>query len=325
MMRDIQLTMYEQEFDSATKDLATVQTPETSTGRNDDFFDKYIGRGGARFDFGLPRPTLTEASGRRRSSGTWASMKVYRKGSDIAVTFQEDLGTFHSVDVWSSFFGLTIFSFCSGGTLAYMIVKPPVGMGCPSGFYFLYTVIALAMFIIETSSKALAEREACSQGGHLDRRDVEDGQKSDRTSTRISRFKKSRDWILWLMETLNCLLILFILVARTTGAYDSCFCRFKRWIPAGTMKTFIFPITGVPTGATDLFLGLLFPALAIAVSLIWVIYAWCTQSHLNTEKFEKACKGLIRTRRFHRRVAWPVQLWSRIRAPISGRIGSKRS
>lgn len=40
------------------------------------------------------------------------------------------------------------------------------------------------------------------------------------------------------------------------------------------------------------------------VSFFFIVVEWCTQSHLSTENYEDAMKGLKRTRRFKKYTAW---------------------
>ena len=43
-------------------------------------------------------------------------------------------------------------------------------------------------------------------------------------------------------------------------------------------------------------------------SIAYITTQWCTQSHLNTENYEKAMNGLRRTRRFKRYTVWIVSV-----------------
>ena len=252
------------------------------------YFEKNLGQGECRLEPGLPRPDLLRL--RRVSEG--APQTRSRTGSSgLRPCFLDNgHGRFSDHGVRCRTQATLIFLACVSGTIGYLVEKTPFGMACLSGFYFLYTMIAISQAALEWSYLYFERKYSACES----------------RSTSTWHTSPARNIAIHLLDGLryfNCLLLLFIMLARTLGLYNSCWCRFIQWIPAGGRGTFTTPITGTQTGFTEQFIPLLLPTLFAFVALVCLVYTWWAHSHLGGEDLQTATKDMIRVRRFRGRTS----------------------
>ncbi|KAK5158600.1 hypothetical protein LTR04_005213 [Oleoguttula sp. CCFEE 6159] len=104
-------------------------------------------------------------------------------------------------------------------------------------------------------------------------------------------------------EIINTIWLIYIVLAQTFGAYETCKCMsstHEYGTDRGYMDFTQWAVTnsdwvkGYWTGGTVLASGVM------SIGMVYIVAEWCLQSHLSTEDYDDAWKGLRRTRRFRR-------------------------
>lgn len=109
------------------------------------------------------------------------------------------------------------------------------------------------------------------------------------------------------LETVNAIWLLYIVMAQTVGYFRSCLCITSTWgFGLGGYLDFAqFDITNSPWMRWSWATGTVLAVSVMGISMIYVVAEWCLQSHLSTENYSSACRGLQRVRRF-RRLTHPI-------------------
>jgi hypothetical protein len=174
---------------------------------------------------------------------------------------------------------------------------PVVGLGCRSGNYIIYGLLALGCFALEMAGGALDDRlRRCERWRKL--------HKDARRSDHGSRAKPLRNILhiaLTVLEVASCTQLLSILLGQPIGLYNSCACRASTWSRVAGVGGYItfetddyyranfdmrrFWVAGTVLGCLPL-LGIMF-----------AVHAWCAQSFLWSYDYAKAMRGLQRVRR----------------------------
>ena len=101
------------------------------------------------------------------------------------------------------------------------------------------------------------------------------------------------------MEVCNCIWLMYIVTAQTFGSYRNCDCMSSIWGTIGGYLDFEDIETYRNAGVSYYWgLGTGLSGLIMVISFAFIITEWCTQSHLSTENYDSARRGLRRTRRF---------------------------
>jgi hypothetical protein len=150
---------------------------------------------------------------------------------------------------------------------------PTVGMGCHSGGYMIFVVIAVALFIGEMTAWFLLARD--------------------------SILRIYADGVLTMAEAVNTIWLLYITIAQTYGLYETCDCKGAIWDSLGGYIDFSDPRAQVIYSVYPFWLtGTLFACVVVIWGTGFVVLRWCEQSHLTTLDYDNAVRGLMRTRRF---------------------------
>ncbi|OCK77644.1 hypothetical protein K432DRAFT_407131 [Lepidopterella palustris CBS 459.81] len=109
------------------------------------------------------------------------------------------------------------------------------------------------------------------------------------------------------VELFNTTWLIYIVLAQTFGFYHNCSCSCSIWGGGGGYLDFTqADVTNSPwvryywTGGTVLASG------TMGIGMIYVVIEWCLQSHLSTENYASAQRGLRRTRRY-RYITYPIR------------------
>ena len=239
---------------------------------------------------------------------------------------------------------------------------PTVGLGCRSGGYLIFTIIALSVFAAELLVWWLTPDGTSSPpwlGNHTPQNPITrlgsnlvhrlsraDSDKWSLIPAARFRFHQAYRWwtgltfrdsieifVLRPCEIVNVTWLFYITSAQTFGIYQSCNCKASTWSAIGVRtdprfscprcsmsalglywfrKFQVLPwswrgdILGMgqgfsPADTCAVWLtisGMTLPCTVMAVGFTFVVYEYCTQSHLSTEDYEKAKQGLRWTRWF---------------------------
>ncbi|KAI9665873.1 MAG: hypothetical protein M1821_003808 [Bathelium mastoideum] len=139
------------------------------------------------------------------------------------------------------------------------------------------------------------------------------------------------------LEIINFLWILYIAFGQTIGAFRSCTCMTNSW---GSRHGYMDFTTWNATNSAWVWwywtTGTVIATTTLCLAMAFVVVEWCTQSHLSSQNYENAYKGLVRTRRFKRMIgviytalcfpAYPfARIGSYFRGPASSDATGQRS
>lgn len=258
--------------------LQTIQDDATFS----PYFRKFAGQGRERMQVGVASPILSalEYSYVGQTGRDWLRNEHEARRS-LAYGYADHKGIF-SFDLrrfWQILSGILIVHGVVAGPFILSYLTPTVGLGCRSGGYLLFILITGFLLILELLFWW--------------------------TTSRKSRARRLAHWIFPVLETLSALWLFFIVSAQTIGLYKSCACVASEWdgkggyIDFGTESFYSAHIVKYYWLA-----GTLVPCTIMLAGFAFIITEWCEQSHLNTENYSHAMKGLKATRRWKRHTIW---------------------
>ncbi|KAL9065149.1 MAG: hypothetical protein Q9157_007579 [Trypethelium eluteriae] len=257
---------------------------------------------------------------------------------------------------------------------------PTVGLGCRSGGYTFFTVIATTLMLCEmlvwwrTSETSLTDtvqskpmnprapvptpvREptlGASTKSQLAKTPAasaiwrkwcnylfataESGAKEISTKWHASSARERWNCCFFRpFEIVNTLWLLCIIFGQTLGAFQNCDCMTSSWgTKHGYMDFTQWNTTNSPWTRWYWASGTGIATATMGLAMVYLVIEWCTQSHLNTENYTHAVRGLRRTRRFKRMtqpfskafwsIANPFKLIGRYRhGPAASNVAGQRS
>ncbi|KAF4534903.1 Glutamine-dependent nad(+) synthetase protein [Lasiodiplodia theobromae] len=114
------------------------------------------------------------------------------------------------------------------------------------------------------------------------------------------------------MEILNSTWLLYIVLAQTFGSYRTCDCMTSTWGSSGGYMDFLqSDLTTSPWVRWYWSAGTAAGTLIMALGMAYVVGEWCQQSHLSTDDYAAACRGLRRTRAYRRWTYRPFRVVAR--------------
>ena len=286
-----------------------------------DFFTDFAGQGRIRWHYGVAHPIL---SGIEESfvadygrdwlkDAEWARTKLVVGPKTLI-----GLRSFDFREIWQILSAVVIVASAAGGAFIISYFTPTVGLGCRSGGYMIFMIISLGVYMIEILCWWLIPEGTAATDDPIARF----GQSVERTLSRtpsnswrmyarrrvkgmLSRWTdmswrdQADTFVIWPIEVFNSVWLTYIVFAQTFGSYQNCNCMSSIW--GGQQGYMDFQAMsfyrelgidfyyGFGTG-----LSLVIMSIAIA----YVVEEWCTQSHLSTDNYENAMKGLSTTRLF---------------------------
>jgi hypothetical protein len=150
---------------------------------------------------------------------------------------------------------------------------PPIGVDCRSGGYAIFCCWVTLIFILEMAAWRWTSK-------HTD-----------------DEFKVQRILECWFFipaEAIGICWLLYIVTAQATGIYNNCWClTWGGWFNFQTTNYW-----NAPSVKGHWITALCLSLIVMVLSFAFIIAEWCTQSHMATDNYKKALKGLARTRTF---------------------------
>ncbi|KAI9890594.1 MAG: hypothetical protein M1814_003792 [Vezdaea aestivalis] len=242
----------------------------------------YCGQARRRWHYGCAYAILTDFQTRLKSRER-GLVQYYQNGRVVDEKLGDaglPLWAFNPVEFWQMLSAIFLVGSATMGAVVISFNTPTVGLGCRSGSYLIYGLIATVGFVVEIAGwTALRPRER------------------NPTVLRRRTFVGIRAFLV-LLELCNCAWLTFSVIAQTWGIWNTCECRSSNWVMGrggyldfGTVETFQTDYIVLPYWIAGTVLGML-PLIAVFT----IVYQWCTQSFLGTEDYDKAMRGLRRVR-----------------------------
>jgi hypothetical protein len=113
------------------------------------------------------------------------------------------------------------------------------------------------------------------------------------------------------VEFINTIWLCYIVFAQTSGSYHNCRCSTSMWGGGGGYIDFKQSVvTNSPWVHLYWIGGTVVGCTTMGISMVYIVIEWCLQSHLSTENYSKAQRGLRRTR-LYRRITLPIRVATR--------------
>ncbi|KAI9681305.1 MAG: hypothetical protein M1817_002588 [Caeruleum heppii] len=252
-----------------------------------DFFTDFVGQGRTRWHYGVAHPILAgiEANYVAERGRGWlqndddtrmALLNEPRRGPGLLF--------FDIREFWQIIGAVAVVAGCCLGAFVLSYFTPTEGLGCRSGGYLIFCIIAVSLLIAEMTIWFTTYRES------------------------LMRVYANR--ILRLVEAVNASWLVYIIAAQTLGAYRKCSCMASTWGLHGGYIDFessqVYRAHGVVVYWA---VGTGVSCAVMVVAMGFIVAEWCEQSHLNTGDYAAAMRGLQRTRRWKRSTSW-VRHWA---------------
>ncbi|KAL9600718.1 MAG: hypothetical protein Q9179_003120 [Wetmoreana sp. 5 TL-2023] len=315
------LTKYMNETDTTPEDFSWMHCLNNEDLFPEDFFIGFGGQGRTHWHYGAAHPLLAgiESKFMAEYGRDWLR-HGYAARLAIVVGSRNinGLRMFDPRMVWQISASLFVIGGSVGGAFILSWFTPTVGLGCRTGGYLVYFVIAVALLAIELVVWWLTHETTHTPddliarlGNRLERR--MSSYKGLRKRSRMrQRLQQIPPWIqsftlrdvienaiIRPLEAANTVWLTYTVFAQTLGAYQTCECMGSTWAGQGGYIDFetyqyyadngIYLSWGVATGLT---------LFVMSLGLLYVVFEYCTQSHLSTEDYGRAMKGLKQTRAF---------------------------
>lgn len=304
-----------------------------------DFFTRFAGQGRKRFHYGVAQPILagSEATYIAEYGRNWLqNAELARTKLILGEEQSPGLRSFDFRELWQVLSATILVVGTAAGAFIISFYTPTVGLGCRSGGYMIFVILAVFTLLAEMfvwwflPEGVLPE----SPAGHWLRRrstnpaiewmvigfirKLERADSDAWTLGARQRMRKVLNWwtTLSLRDQLDITIfrpyefvsstwLVYIILAQTFGSYQNCECMSSSWSSLGGYIDFedyaYYRSAGVVVywaTATAL------PCFIMSLGFVFIVTEWCSQSHLSSENYEKASRGLRRTRWFKKHTAW---------------------
>lgn len=301
------------------------------------FFTQFAGQGRIQWHYGVAHPILAgmESNYLAPHGRNWLQdIEKARQEIIWGPTKQQGLIWFDLRMIWQMIGAFTVVGCTVFGAFILSYFTPTVGLGCRSGGYMIYFTLALSSFGLEMLIWWLRAK-ANSTVGWFQRygaknilpRFIPDpkrrqcrtycGKRRWLTTAKSYAHRMlsylggliSGHWIqralLRFFDVVNSTWLAYLVCAQTFGANQNCDCSSSNWGPNyGYVQLRHY---GYYRGSGVEYYWGFGIGLSVAImvgALIYSTYQYCTQSHLSSEDYDQALRGLRATRWFKRRTIW---------------------
>lgn len=300
------------------------------------FFSDFAGQGRSRWHYGVAHPILAGIE----EAYVVANGRDWLRHSDAArtamVTGPETLTGLRWFDwreIWQILSAIVIVLGTGLGAITISYWTPTVGLGCRSGGYLIFIIIALASLSIEMMVWWLTPTRSGDARGWLQNAGIGDPlmhvgsiierqlSSSKTYSWQVRLRRKTQSWLLaWAdlqfrtkvdllilkpLDIINTAWLIYIVNAQTFGWYGTCFCQSSTWGGRGGYIDFESIVSYKAHGIALYWgSGTALSLVILSFALLFIIAEWCSQSHLFTMNFEAARRGLRRTRWWKYHTVW---------------------
>ncbi|CAF9941941.1 MAG: hypothetical protein ALECFALPRED_009427 [Alectoria fallacina] len=288
-----------------------------------DFFEEFAGQGRTHWHYGVAHPILCGIETKFMADygrdwlrhGHTARLAIVVGSRNV-----NGLKMFDPRMLWQITSSIFVVCGSVGGAFILSYFTPTVGLGCRSGGYMVFAVMATGLLVIEllvwwlTHQTTHTPEDLLAKVGsklerHISRRQVFRIEKKTKWQGRQDAFLSwlttttfrdvMRNFVLRPGEVVNTVWLVYIIMAQTFGAYQTCDCMASVWAAHGGFIDFqtyayyaahgVYYYWGAATGLS---------VFVMSTGLAYIVTEYCTQSYMSTEDYGRAMKGLRSTRRF---------------------------
>lgn len=107
------------------------------------------------------------------------------------------------------------------------------------------------------------------------------------------------------VEVINSVWLLYLIMSQALGAFNNCVCKTRIWgSGAGYLDFTQWNYSNSSLVGRYWIMGTTISCSLMGIGMIYLLVEWCLQSHLSTEDYVEAMRGLQNSRRFRRYTYW---------------------
>ncbi|KAE9993010.1 hypothetical protein EG327_006979 [Venturia inaequalis] len=106
-------------------------------------------------------------------------------------------------------------------------------------------------------------------------------------------------------EVINTVWLVYMIMSQALGAFNNCVCKTRMWgSGAGYLDFTQWDYSNSSLVGRYWIIGTTISCSLMGIGMIYILIEWCLQSHLSTEDYADAMRGLQNARRFRRYTYW---------------------
>lgn len=300
------------------------------------FFSDFAGQGRSRWHYGVAHPILAgiEEAYVAEYGRDW--LRDSEKAR-VAMVMGPDqligLRWFDWRELWQILSAVVIVVGTIMGPFIISFWTPTVGLGCRSGGYMIFMILAFASLLMEMMIWCFTPSHSRDAPTWLQRAATTDplmhvGQRLERQLTRsqssawqTSLGGKIQNWmrawehlqfrykveylVLRPLDLINTAWLIYIVSAQTFGWSRNCHCMSSTWAGGGGYIDFETVDVYKAHGISFYWgFGTAISLLVLIMAALFIIAEWCSQSHLSTMRYDAAKRGLMSTRSWKYHTVW---------------------
>jgi hypothetical protein len=285
------------------------------------FFRDFAGQGRTRWHYGIAHSVLAavEDVGIADVGRGWL-ITLSGRHDKLVLGPTNPLGLhyFDWRECWQIMSSIAIVFGTLFGAFLISFYTPTVGLGCRSGGYMIYFILAMFSFSLEilvwfklsTEYKGREAIHPSSRTGFAQLRRMTTlmaAQPFLQRFTDLSMQEKLEWTVFKPLDIINTGWLVYIVCSQTFGLYANCQCIGSSWGlgTKGGYVDFLSVVTYKAKGIITYWAAGTGTSIAFLLIPSGYIFAeWLTQSHLSTENYQHAMQGLMRTRRWKKWTTW---------------------
>ena len=286
--------------------LAWTQNLRENSEEWDDFFTTFAGQGRVRWHYGVCQPIIVgieEAfsldDGREWLEGANARQRLVDGPTDHGVPSLRGLHYFDLKELWQLLSANLVVLTAVAGAFLISFFTPTVGLGCRSGGYLIFYIIAFSLFLIEYLAWWFLPDKSAVLGDQFP------NYRQPASRGRFSTRQMLEYFVLRPLECFNTIWLSYIITAQTFGSYQTCSCMGSIWAGRGGYIDFSSYNYYDNPSINQIWAGaVVISIIPMFIAFIYIVWEWCEQSHMCTTDYGKARRGLFRTRWIKLHTLW---------------------
>jgi hypothetical protein len=249
-----------------------------------EFFQEFAGQGRKLWHYGVTHPVIQGL----KKDGIMDPRRGWLYDPDaraklIRIANPERKDRLHSFDLrefWQ--ISMSIFAVWGSCISAFIIsyFTPTVGLGCRALGYIVFATNCSGQLLIEMIIWYLTPHNKSS-------------------TIFYQRLRTYGLWFLRFAEFCNTTWLMYILFAQALGSYNTCKCKCSNYGLGGGFMDWRRELNPSVSDALPFWIaGTALGCSILVICFAFIAWEWVTQSHLSTENYGQAMKGLRTTRRF---------------------------
>ncbi|KAF2630322.1 hypothetical protein BU25DRAFT_362432 [Macroventuria anomochaeta] len=269
------------------------------------YFRGFAGQARTRFHYGAAYAILIdiEKAYIAERGRNWLSDAREARAALVLGQLDHGFTWFDGRQLWTVLASILLVGGTSVGAFVLSFNTPTVGLGCRTGGYLIFFVIALNVVLhiaslpirIVPSKHRVQRREATKA--------------AIRTYFLTLRGLTTRNWLqrafFTPLEFANLVWACYLLTAQTIGAFNNCACMTSTWGGFGGYLDFT-QINVANSAAVKEYwiIGTITTYVVMGLGMGYIVLEWLLQAHLSTEDYSDAMNGLRRVRGFRHATLW---------------------